>query len=94
MQITESPIATTQNTATSTNETASEQFSEDFNTFLNLLTAQIQNQDPLQPLDSTQFVEQLATFSSLEQEVKTNDHLSSISQMMAQFLAQSQAEEG
>ncbi|MBN2799929.1 MAG: flagellar hook assembly protein FlgD [Deltaproteobacteria bacterium] len=36
-------------------------------TFLNLLTTQLQNQDPLNPMDSEAFVEQLATFSSLEQ---------------------------
>jgi flagellar basal-body rod modification protein FlgD len=35
--------------------------------FLNLLVAQIQNQDPLNPSDSTQFVSQLAQFSELEQ---------------------------
>lgn len=35
--------------------------------FLNLLVAQIQNQDPLNPTDSTQFVSQLAQFSELEQ---------------------------
>ena len=35
--------------------------------FLNLLVSQIQNQDPLNPTDSTQFVSQLAQFSELEQ---------------------------
>ena len=59
--------------------------SEDFNTFLTLLTAQIRNQDPMAPLDSTQFVEQLATFSSLEQQVRTNDQLESISLMIAEL---------
>jgi len=43
---------------------------EEFTTFLTLLTAQIQNQDPLAPLDSTQFVEQLATFTNLELQAK------------------------
>ena len=42
---------------------------EEFNSFIQLLTAQVRNQDPLAPLDSTQFVEQLATFSTLEQQV-------------------------
>ncbi|MEM6649158.1 MAG: flagellar hook capping FlgD N-terminal domain-containing protein [Pseudomonadota bacterium] len=51
---------------------------DEFNQFLQLLTAQVENQDPLQPLDSTQFVEQLATFSSLEEQVQTNDLLASI----------------
>lgn len=44
----------------------------DFNTFLQLLVAQIKNQDPTKPLDPTQTVSQLATFSSVEQAVKTN----------------------
>ncbi|MEO9968460.1 MAG: flagellar hook capping FlgD N-terminal domain-containing protein [Hyphomonadaceae bacterium] len=53
---------------------------EEFNNFLQLLTAQIQNQDPLAPLDSTQFVEQLATFSTLEQQVRSNSNLEGIAQ--------------
>ena len=53
---------------------------EEFNSFLQLLTAQIRNQDPLAPLDSTQFVEQLATFSTLEQQVRSNSNLEGIAQ--------------
>jgi flagellar basal-body rod modification protein FlgD len=53
---------------------------EEFNNFLQLLTAQISNQDPLSPLDSTQFVEQLATFSTLEQQVRGNSSLEGIAQ--------------
>lgn len=49
-----------------------------YDSFLRLLTAQVKNQDPLSPLDSTQFVEQLATFSSLEQQVRSNNSLDSI----------------
>ncbi|MEM6413897.1 MAG: flagellar hook capping FlgD N-terminal domain-containing protein [Pseudomonadota bacterium] len=47
----------------------------DFETFLTLLTTQLKAQDPLQPVESTQFVEQLATFSSVEQQLATNDKL-------------------
>jgi flagellar basal-body rod modification protein FlgD len=47
----------------------------DFQSFLVLLTAQLRNQDPLQPLDSTQFVAQLASFSTVEQLVGVNDRL-------------------
>lgn len=57
---------------------ATETLSEDFDAFLELLTTQVTNQDPLEPLDSTQFVEQLATFSALEQQVATNSHLETI----------------
>lgn len=45
----------------------------DFDTFLTLLTAQIENQDPLNPQDATEYSSQLATFSNVEQNVRTND---------------------
>ena len=47
------------------------------NAFLQILMAQIQHQDPLQPMDDTTFVTQLAQFSSLEQQVTTNQLLQS-----------------
>ena len=40
-----------------------------------LLTAQLQNQDPLSPMDSTQFTQQLVQFSQVEQQIKTNQNL-------------------
>ncbi len=52
--------------------------SGDFNTFLKLLTSQLQNQDPLQPMDSTEFVAQLASFSGVEQQVGSNTRLDKI----------------
>jgi flagellar basal-body rod modification protein FlgD len=52
-------------------------------TFLKLLVAQLQHQDPLQPQDGTQFVAQLAQFSSLEQEVQMRTDLDSISKTLA-----------
>ena len=55
----------------------------DFETFLTLLTAQMRNQDPLSPLDSTQFVEQLASFSAVEQQIQTNDKLDSLTNSLA-----------
>ena len=51
-------------------------------TFLKLLVAQLQNQNPLQPQDGTQFVAQLAQFSSLEQEVQMRTDLDSISRIL------------
>lgn len=56
--------------------------SSDFETFLRMLTAQIENQDPLNPVDSTDFATQLATFSSVEQQVLTNDLLTSLGAQM------------
>jgi len=55
----------------------------DFESFLQLLTAQISNQDPLSPLESTQFVEQLASFSALEQQIQTNERLDQISALVS-----------
>ncbi|SLN21073.1 Basal-body rod modification protein FlgD [Roseivivax jejudonensis] len=50
----------------------------DFDTFLRMLTVQAQNQDPLNPMDATDYATQLATFSSVEQQVVTNDLLTQI----------------
>lgn len=47
----------------------------DFQTFLRLLTTQMRNQDPLNPMESTEFASQLAQFSGVEQQVRTNDLL-------------------
>ncbi len=49
-----------------------------FDTFLQLLTTQLQNQNPLDPLDTNQFTQQLVEFSGVEQQLKTNDYLSSL----------------
>lgn len=57
------------------NLTASSYESEDFETFLKMLTTQIQNQDPLSPLNSDDFSNQLATFSLVEQQTLTNQNL-------------------
>lgn len=49
--------------------------SSDFDTFLRMLTVQMQNQDPLKPIDSADYAVQLATFSGVEQQVRTNQLL-------------------
>jgi flagellar basal-body rod modification protein FlgD len=49
--------------------------SSDFETFLRMLTVQMKNQDPLNPIESSDFAVQLATFSGVEQQVRTNDLL-------------------
>ena len=51
-------------------------------TFLKLLVAQLQNQDPLEPQDGTQFVAQLAQFSSVEQEVQMRQDLDNINGLL------------
>ncbi len=76
---------------TDASNAANDDVSEQFDTFLKLLTAQIQNQDPLTPLDSTQFVEQLATFSGLELQAKANNSLTQIAQLLTQQIALDEA---
>ena len=61
----------------------------DSTAFLQLLIAQLKNQDPTQPMDSTQFVSQLATFTQVEQSVTTNSKLDSM--LTAQSLTMANA---
>ncbi len=51
---------------------------QDFDTFLQLLTTQLQNQNPLEPLDANKFTEQLVQFSGVEQQIRTNSYLESL----------------
>lgn len=55
----------------------------DKSTFLQLLVAQIKNQDPTKPQDGVEFITQLAQFSSLEQSLATNKQLTSIHDILA-----------
>lgn len=55
----------------------------DFETFLRMLTVQMQNQDPLNPIESSDFAVQLATFSGVEQQVLTNDLLTGLAGRMS-----------
>ncbi|TVQ54498.1 MAG: hypothetical protein EA355_11765 [Rhodobacteraceae bacterium] len=57
-------------------------FTADFNTFLTLLTTQLRSQDPLNPIESTEFVSQLASFSAVEQQVQTNRFLGQMLEAM------------
>lgn len=77
-----SNVANTSTSTIATSSTSQPAIGAEFNSFIKLLTAQVRNQDPLAPLDSTQFVEQLATFSSLEQQVNTNTNLDSIAALI------------
>lgn len=79
--ITQTTLPTVQTNYSSTR--TEENIGKEFNNFIKLLTAQVRNQDPLSPMDSTQFVEQLATFSSLEQLVNSNSALGSIAAMIS-----------
>ncbi len=54
---------------------AGNQLAQDFDTFLSLLTTQLQNQDPLDPMDSSEFTNQLVAFAGVEQQIQTNKNL-------------------
>jgi len=68
-------------TAPSTASSAQQQLSGNFDTFLTLLTTQLQNQDPLSPMDSNEFTQQLVEFSGVEQQINTNDNLQTLIQL-------------
>lgn len=68
-----SPVTTGQTTTSKTVTKAA--VSADFDTFLKMMTTQMKNQDPTKPIDSADYAVQLATFSGVEQQTKTNQLL-------------------
>lgn len=72
--------ATNASSSSSQNTVANESSSAslDYNAFLKLLIAQMQNQDPLEPLKSSDYVAQLATFSQVEKSVEMNARLTEV----------------
>lgn len=69
---------TTSTTTTSTTSSAQQELSGNFQTFLTLLTTQLQNQDPMSPMDSNEFTQQLVEYSQVEQQIDTNTKLNSL----------------
>jgi flagellar basal-body rod modification protein FlgD len=57
---------------------ASQQIAGNFQSFLTLLTTQLQNQNPLDPLDTNQFTQQLVEFAGVQQQINTNDSLATL----------------
>ena len=72
------PANTSSAAAGSNRSSATAGLASNFETFLTLLTAQLQNQDPLSPLDTKDFTQQLVQFSGVEQQLRTNDLLASL----------------
>ncbi len=70
--------ATTMSATAANGAAAPSKITSDFNTFLRMLTVQMQNQDPLNPIDSADYAVQLATFSGVEQQVRTNQLLADL----------------
>ena len=71
-------VGQTTSATTTTSTSAANALQLDPNMFLQLLTTQLQNQDPTAPADTNQMMGQLATLSSVEQSVQTNQKLDSL----------------
>ena len=74
--------STTTKADSGTDPAPKQQISADFETFLRMLAVQMENQDPLNPVDSSDYATQLATFSGVEQAVRSNDLLTNLSAQM------------
>jgi len=72
------PAGSSSSSSSSLSSTSGATLAGNFQTFLTLLTTQLQNQNPLDPLDTNQFTQQLVEFASVEQQLKTNDSLSTL----------------
>lgn len=68
----------TTTTATTSNEASRTRIAQNFDQFLSLLTTQLKNQSPLDPLDANKFTEQLVQFAGVEQQLKMNDYLDTL----------------
>jgi flagellar basal-body rod modification protein FlgD len=72
------PAGSSTSTAAATNALASQQIAGNFQSFLQLLTTQLQNQNPLDPLDTNQFTQQLVEFAGVQQQLNTNNSLATL----------------
>ncbi|SLN69511.1 flagellar hook assembly protein FlgD [Oceanibacterium hippocampi] len=76
---------------TSKADTSAANLAENFDDFLILLTTQLQNQDPLEPLDSNEFTQQLVQFTNVEQAIQQNKNLEALIELSGANQALSQA---
>jgi flagellar basal-body rod modification protein FlgD len=70
--------ATTVSAGSTASALGNTEIASNFTTFLQLLVTQLKNQDPLSPMDTNQFTQQLVEFASVEQQMKSNDSLSTL----------------
>ena len=75
---TTTPPASSTSSSSSLSSTAGTTLAGNFQTFLTLLTTQLQNQNPLDPLDTNQFTQQLVEFAGVQQQLNTNSSLSTL----------------
>lgn len=72
------PSSTSAAGTSGSSNSAMNQLSGNFDTFLQLLTTQLQNQDPLSPMDTSQFTQQLVEYSQVEQQIDSNTNLQTL----------------
>ncbi len=82
-------VSAASSTAGSSSQAASRSLIGNYDLFLSILTTQIQNQDPLDPLDSAEYTSQLVQYSSVEQAIQTNTHLEQLLATMQKTQASS-----
>jgi flagellar basal-body rod modification protein FlgD len=73
-----SSSSSSSSSAAASSALASSQIAGNFQSFLQLLTTQLQNQNPLSPLDTNQFTQQLVEFAGVQQQLNTNDSLATL----------------
>ncbi len=85
-----SNVTATTGTSSTSSAVNSNTLASNFTTFLQLLTTQLKNQNPLDPLDTNQFTQQLVQFAQVEQQLKSNDQLATLVSLQ-QAVQQTQA---
>ena len=70
--------ASTASAGVASTSSSTQEIAGNFTQFLTLLTTQLKNQNPLDPMDTNQFTQQLVQYAGVEQQLKTNDRLDSI----------------
>ncbi len=89
MSLVVNPAGTSTSTGYTSQTDAATKTQVDYQSFLKLLVAQMKNQDPTNPMDSTQYMAQLASFSNVEQSVQMNQKLEQM--LQSNTLAQADA---
>ncbi len=79
--ITATPVTNATGTSATATGVDNQMIASNFTTFLQLLTTQLKNQNPLDPLDTNQFTQQLVQFAQVEQQMKSNEQLAALVSM-------------
>src|SRR3954462_3431804 len=77
-QVVSAPVTGATSSTSSATGVDKDTLAGNFQTFLTLLTTQLKNQNPLDPLDTNQFTAQLVQFAQVEQQLKSNDQLTTL----------------